>query len=116
MHPPKRWIPGISIFLCALAASIFLPIAQTQNQQQKQPESRYKLTPRTDPAVKMSRGKLVPIGPVARLAQGMTWERLAGMTPDQIRQQGAFPYRALPHPLQVNGGQVFPKVQIDMFP
>ena len=25
-------------------------------------------------------------------------------------------YRSLPHPLQTNGGQVFPKMQIDMFP
>ena len=27
-----------------------------------------------------------------------------------------FPYPSLPHPLQANGGQVFPKMQIDMFP
>ena len=27
-----------------------------------------------------------------------------------------FPYPSLPHPLQANGGQVFPKMQIEMFP
>ena len=46
----------------------------------------------------------------------MTWEQLAAMTPDQIRDKDAFPYPALPHPLQTNGGQVFPQVQIQQFP
>jgi cytochrome c peroxidase len=31
-------------------------------------------------------------------------------------KQGIFPYPSLPHPLQSNGGQVFPDMQIDMFP
>jgi cytochrome c peroxidase len=38
------------------------------------------------------------------------------MSPADIKQQGVFPYPTLPHPLQANGGQVFPKVQTDMFP
>jgi len=38
------------------------------------------------------------------------------MSSAEIRRQGAFPYPPLPHPLQVNGGQVFPKMQIEMFP
>jgi cytochrome c peroxidase len=77
---------------------------------------RYTLEPKLDPSATMSRGKPLPVGPTARLANGMTWERLATMTPDQIKQQGAFPYPALPHPLQTNGGQVFPQMQIEMFP
>jgi cytochrome c peroxidase len=64
----------------------------------------------------MSRGKPVPIGPTARLADGMTWEKLAEMRPNEIKGKGLFPYPTLPHPLQVNGGQVFPQMQIDMFP
>ena len=54
--------------------------------------------------------------PHGQAAGGMTWERLAAMRPEEIRQQDIFPYPALPHPLQANGGQVFPKMQIDMFP
>jgi cytochrome c peroxidase len=84
--------------------------------QRKLLESRYDLTPRPDPQVKMSRGKPIPVGPTARLGQGMTWDRLGQMTPDQIKQQGVFPYPMLPHPLQTNGGQVFPAMQIAMFP
>jgi len=79
-------------------------------------ESRYVLQPKLDPSAKMSRGKPLPVGPTARLPQGATWDTLAGMAPDAIRQQGIFPYPALPHPLQSNGGQVFPAMQIEMFP
>jgi cytochrome c peroxidase len=79
-------------------------------------ERRYNLQAKLDPQAKMSRGKPLPVGPTVRLAQGMTWERLGQMTADEIRQQNMFPYLALPHPLQVNGGQVFPNMQLDMFP
>ncbi|HEX4996614.1 MAG TPA: cytochrome B6 [Terriglobia bacterium] len=79
-------------------------------------ERRYDLTLRTDPEFRMSRGKPAPIGPTARLPEGMTWDRLAAMSPAEIRARGIFPYPTLPHPLQTNGGQVFPKMQIDMFP
>jgi cytochrome c peroxidase len=79
-------------------------------------DSRYDLTPRFDPAMKMSRGKPLCVGPTARLPEGMSWEKLGDMSPDAIKERGIFPYPALPHPLQVNGGQVFPKMQLLMFP
>ncbi|MDZ4782476.1 MAG: cytochrome B6 [Planctomycetia bacterium] len=79
-------------------------------------EARYNLTPRTNPELRMTRGKLIPLGPTARLRDGVTWDSLAGLTPPQMLEQRAFPYPALPHPKQVAGGQVFPKMQIDMFP
>ncbi len=84
--------------------------------QRKLLESRYDLTPKFDSEAKMSRGKPVPIGPTARLREGVTWDALAGMAPEDIRKKGIFPYPALPHPKQSTGGQVFPKMQIDMFP
>lgn len=79
-------------------------------------ERRYNVQPQLDTQVTMSRGKPIPIGPTARLAQGRTWEALATMTPDAIRQANAFPYPALPHPKQTTGGQVFPPMQLAMFP
>src|SRR3989440_1530804 len=79
-------------------------------------DSRYDLTPRLDPEATMARGKPLPVGPTARLAAGTDWTTLAGMTPDAIRQRNLFPYPALPHPKQVAGGQLFPQMQIDMFP
>jgi cytochrome c peroxidase len=79
-------------------------------------ESRYNLKPKFDPAITMSRGKPQPIGPTARLKKGLTWEKLADMTAEDIKKEGVFPYPSLPHPKQTPGGQVFPQVQIAMFP
>lgn len=79
-------------------------------------EKRYNLEPKLDPKVTMSRGKPLAVGPTARLAKNMTWDDLGKMTPDQIKKDGVFPYPSLPHPKQATGGQVFPQVQIQMFP
>src|SRR3954470_5791123 len=84
--------------------------------QKKLLESRYNLEPKPDPEAKMSRGKPLPVGPTARLAEGMTWEKLAQMSPEEIREADAFPYPPLPHPKHTPGGQVFPEMQIEMFP
>lgn len=84
--------------------------------QRKLLEKRYNLEPKLDPEAKMSRGKSLAVGPTARLAEGMTWDKLADMAPEAIRKQGAFPYPSLPHPKHATGGQVFPKIQIEMFP
>ncbi len=84
--------------------------------QRKLLESRYNLTPRLDPEAKMSRGKPLPVGPTARLAEGTTWDKVASMKPDEMGKAGAFPYPPLPHPKHVTGGQVFPQIQIAMFP
>jgi cytochrome c peroxidase len=79
-------------------------------------QQRYNLEPKLDADVKMSRGKPLPVGPTARLQNTLTFDKLAQMRPEDIKQQGVFPYPALPHPLQTNGGQVFPVMQIEMFP
>jgi cytochrome c peroxidase len=84
--------------------------------QRKLLESRYDLTPRPDKEAAMSRGKPVMVGPTAKMAQGITFEALADMSSAEIRRQSLFPYPSLPHPLQTNGGQVFPQMQIEMFP
>jgi cytochrome c peroxidase len=79
-------------------------------------EKRYDLTPKLDPVAKMSRGKPLPVGPTARLSASTTWEDLARMKPEEIKKNGSFPYPPLPHPKQAPGGQVFPAMQIEMFP
>jgi cytochrome c peroxidase len=84
--------------------------------QRKLLETRYILEPKLDPQVKMTRGKPVPVGPTARLQAGMTWQQIGDLSPEEIQKRGIFPYPSLPHPLHANGGQVFPRMQIDMFP
>jgi len=54
--------------------------------------TRYNLTAKRDEKVKMSRGKPICVGPTARLPEEMTWEKLAAMTPAEMKKQGFFPY------------------------
>ena len=79
-------------------------------------ETRYDLTARLDPSARMSRGKPLAVGPTAKLQSGMTWERLGTLSPEDIRSRGLFPYPSLPHPKHATGGQIFPQIQIAMFP
>ena len=85
--------------------------------QKKLLEERYDLTPRPDGKVTMSRGKPIQVGPTARLPEGLTWEQLAAMASDEIREKGLFPkgFLPLPHPKHEVGGMVFPLMQIKQF-
>ena len=92
--------------------------AKVTETQRKLLESRYNLEPKLDPVVKMSRGKPIAVGPTAKLPSGVTWDSLGKLSPGEIRDRDIFPYKALPHPAQGGGlgGQVFPQMQIKMFP
>lgn len=85
---------------------------EVMRKQRQYLEQRYDLSGRTHPSLRMSGGrKPVPVGPTARLAQGVTWDALAQMSPEEIRQKKLFPYTPLWHPLHEVGGMVFPPVQ-----
>lgn len=79
---------------------------------------RYNLESKPHPNVKMSRGKPVQVGPAAKLAEGTTWEQLAGMPPNEIRGKGVFPkgFLPLPHPNHPAGGMLFPQKEIEALP
>jgi cytochrome c peroxidase len=81
-------------------------------------QERYDLTPRPDPKLTMTRGKPIQVGPTARLPEGMTWEKLAAMSSDEMRDKGFFPkgFLPLPHPKQEVGGMVFPQMEIKQIP
>jgi cytochrome c peroxidase len=91
---------------------------EVMDRQRKLLESRYNLEPKLDPDVKMSRGKPLVVGPTARLPEGTDWDALGNMSAEDIARKDLFPYKALPHPVQGGGlgGQVFPAMQIKMFP
>jgi cytochrome c peroxidase len=84
--------------------------------QKKLLEARYDLDPKLDNTVTMTRGKPLPVGPTARLKEGQSWDSIAKVPADQMRKEGLFPYPPLPHPKHASGGQVFPEMQITMFP
>jgi len=78
-------------------------------------ESRYDLSNRPAKGAAMFRGKPMQEGVRAKLREGVTWQSLAAMSPDQVRERDAFPgaFKPLPHPNHPEGGMVFPKFHID---
>jgi cytochrome c peroxidase len=76
---------------------------------------RYDLGDRPAAGVTMSRGKAVQEGVRVKLPQGMTWEQLAAMSAEEIRDKGLFPagFLPLPHPNHAEGGMTFPRFLID---
>jgi len=76
---------------------------------------RYDLSDRPAKGVTMSKGKPVQEGVRAKLPSGVTWDKLAEMSPDEVRDKGAFPigFLPLPHPNHPEGGMVFPQFHIN---
>ena len=78
-------------------------------------EERYDLSNKPAPGVTMSRNKPVQQGVRVKLPAGVTWDQLAKMTPEEIKERGVFPagFLPLPHPNHGEGGMLFPKFAID---
>ncbi|QBG49116.1 cytochrome B6 [Verrucomicrobia bacterium S94] len=89
---------------------------QVMERQMKLLEERYDLSDKPIPGVVSSgRGKPVQGGVRVKLPENITWEALADMTPEQIREKGVWPkgFLPLPHPNHAEGGMVFPQFHID---
>ena len=73
---------------------------------------RYDLSDRPAPGVTMSRNKPVQQSVRVKLAAGVTWDQLAKLTPDQIKDRDIFPagFLPLPHPNHPEGGILMPQV------
>jgi cytochrome c peroxidase len=76
---------------------------------------RYDLSDRPAQGVTMDRTKPIQEGVRVKLPAGVTWESLAAMSPDQIRDQNLYPkgFYPLPHPKHQEGGFVIPHLEID---
>jgi len=88
---------------------------EVMNRQMDLLAERYDLSNRPSKGVTMSRGKPLQEGVRAKLSAGMTLQKLAEMTPEEIREKDVFPkgFLPLPHPNHSEGGMVFPKFVID---
>jgi cytochrome c peroxidase len=77
-------------------------------------QSRYDLADHPSD-LKMTRGKPVQQGIRALLKEGVTWELLASLRPEDVKARDLFPagFLPLPHPNHAEGGMVFPKFHID---
>jgi cytochrome c peroxidase len=76
---------------------------------------RYDLTNRPVRGVLMERDKPLQDGVRVKLPDGMTWDKLASLSPDEIRDRNLFPkgFYPLPHPNHPEGGMLFPHYEID---
>lgn len=75
---------------------------------------RYDLSDTPVKGVSMTRGKPVQGEVRVKLSKGMTWEKLAEMKPEEVKNKGSFPmgFMPLPHPNHPEGGMLFPHFQI----
>jgi len=78
-------------------------------------EERYDLGDHPARGVTMERGKPLQEGVRVKLPPRATWEQLAAMSPEDIRERGLWPkgFLPLPHPFHPTGGFVFPKEEIE---
>ncbi len=76
---------------------------------------RYDLADHPAAGLAMTRGKAIQEGVRVKLPGGLTWQQLAALAPDQIRQKDVWPlgFMPLPHPHHPEGGMLFPQFHID---
>jgi cytochrome c peroxidase len=82
-------------------------------------ERRYNFNAAVTTEVTMTRGKPLPVGPVALLPKGIpNWGELAALDPAEIRRRDLFPlgFRPLSHPLHTIGHQLFPATWLKFHP
>src|SRR3984893_1551042 len=77
-------------------------------------EERYDLADHPAQGITMEHGKPLQEGVRVKLREGVTWEQLASMSPDAIRDGVLWPkgFLPLPHPFHAAGGFVFPQDEI----
>lgn len=116
-QPPNSYAPVVMHEdFDTVAARMTAAKAEIMDRQMKLLEQRYDLSDRPAQGATMSRGKPVQEGIRAKLPDGVkSWEELAAMTPEEIRQKGLWPkaFLPLPHPNHPEGGMVFPRHHID---
>ncbi len=85
------------------------------DRQKKLLDERYDLSNKPASGVTMTRGKPVQSGVRVKLASGVTWDQLAGMSAADIKAKDLWPagFYPLPHPHHEAGGMVFPKSTIE---
>ena len=116
LPPSATYRPLPTLPLSAVKANDEAEKPQVMRDQQSVLDQRYDLSNNPIPGVMMSGGrKPVQGGVRVKLPAGATWDTLAGMSPDEVRQRGLLPpgFTPLPHVKQATGGQVIPNNQID---
>ena len=94
----------------------FEAILQEESQQKEQVmaeqmnllEARYNLSDNPSDLMMSGGRKAVQQGVRVKLPEGVTWQQLAQMTPEEIKEQGVWPmgFRPLPHTKHETGGMI----------
>ena len=116
LPPDATYRPLPTLPLSAVRANDEAAKPQVMQRQRALLGERYDLSDRSMPNVKMSGGrKAIQAGVRVKLPAGLTWDQLAGMSAQDIRQRGVLPagFLPLPHVKQATGGQVFPDEEIN---
>ena len=116
LPPDATYRPLPTLPLDAVKANDEAEKPQVMQRQQEVLSQRYDLSDHPIPGVMMSGGrKAVQGGVRVKLPAGATWDSLAQMSPNEIKQKGLLPagFMPLPHVKQATGGQVFPNNEID---
>jgi len=112
--PASSYMPVIEEAFGTVLARMRAAKPEIERRQRELLAARYDLADRPVGDATMSRGKPIQGGVRVKLPAGTTWDALAAMTPDAIRDTGVFPtgFMPLPHPNHPEGGMVFPAFQI----
>jgi cytochrome c peroxidase len=116
LPPDASYRPLPTLPFSAVKANDEAEKPQVLQRQQTLLAQRYDLADHPMQGVMMSGGrKPVQDGLRVKLPQGVTWDGLAQMNPEEVRQKGLLPagFKPLPHVKQATGGQVFPNNQIN---
>src|SRR5215211_2225091 len=116
LPPDATYRPLPTLPLEAVKANDEAAKPRVMQQQADLLAQRYDLSDRPILGVMMSGGrKPVQGGVRVKLPPDVTWESLAAMSFEEIRQKGLLPagFMPLPHVKQATGGQVFPNKEID---
>lgn len=113
--PPSSYMPVIEEKFADVMARMKADKTKIMKRQLDLLGTRYDMGDHPAKGVTMSKGKAVQQGVRVKLPSGLSWEDLARMPADKIREAAQWPkgFLPLPHPNHPEGGMVFPKQHID---
>src|SRR5262249_51655250 len=104
--PPSSYMPVIEPDFATTMQRMSQAKPGGMQRQKNLLKERYDLSDKPAKGVTMSRGKPVQEGVRVKLKSGSSWEKLAEMSPDEIKSKDLFPagFLPLPHPNHPEGG------------
>jgi cytochrome c peroxidase len=115
LPPDTTYRPLPTLPLSAVRANDEAQKPKVMERQSATLSARYDLSDRPMDAMMSGGRRAIQAGVRVKLPPGVTWDSLAKMSPEEIKERGLLPegFKPLPHVKHATGGQVFPTRQID---